>query len=286
MRPTLYSVCVAALAVSLTTVFAEDDSPHAKSKPAGGSARVQNSARSSGGVKSSARIHQSAAATRSNWKVPNTVSGPNHSNHVSRNYSNVNTGSNVTVNRSRSNFATNRGQNFTARNTVVSRDRNSSTRNQAYSTSRNQVYANRGRNAVVTNNWSGSRFAGSRYAAFRNYRRISHDRYWWDSHYPRITFYFGAPYYWNAGYWYPAWGYYPGYNYVYDGPIYGYNGLAPDQVVMDVQAQLQRDGYYSGPIDGVLGPMTRAAIASFQADRGLAITSAIDEPTLATLGIS
>jgi len=49
---------------------------------------------------------------------------------------------------------------------------------------------------------------------------------------------------------------------------------------------LQRDGYYSGPIDGVLGPMTRQAIAAFQADHGLAITSAVDEPTLASLGLA
>jgi len=44
-------------------------------------------------------------------------------------------------------------------------------------------------------------------------------------------------------------------------------------------------GYYDGPIDGVLGSMTREAIAAYQADNGLAITSAIDEPTLATMGL-
>ena len=79
----------------------------------------------------------------------------------------------------------------------------------------------------------------------------------------------------------PPYAYYP-----YDGPIYGYSDLAPDRVVTEVQAQLQRDGYYHGPIDGVLGPMTRHAIAAFQADHGLAVTSTVDEPTLATLGIS
>jgi N-acetylmuramoyl-L-alanine amidase len=54
---------------------------------------------------------------------------------------------------------------------------------------------------------------------------------------------------------------------------------------VDVQEQLARAGYYDGPIDGVLGPMTREAIATYQADNGLAVTSAIDEPTLATLGL-
>jgi len=142
------------------------------------------------------------------------------------------------------------------------------------------------RNVTVNNNWRGSQFSGQNYAAFRNYSRTYHDRSWWHSHYPRITFYLGAPYYWNSGYWYPAWGYYPNYTYQYDGPIYGYNSLSPDRVVVDVQAQLQRDGYYAGPIDGVLGPVTRRAITAFQADHGLAITSSIDEPTLATLGVS
>jgi len=96
----------------------------------------------------------------------------------------------------------------------------------------------------------------------------------------------GGWYYWDAGYWFPAWGYDSYAYYPYDGPIYAYNGLAPDQVIVDVQSQLQRDGYYDGPIDGILGPMTQEAIAAFQADNGLAVTSAIDEPTLATLGIS
>lgn len=142
------------------------------------------------------------------------------------------------------------------------------------------------RNVTVNNNWRSSQFSGQNYAAFRNYSRTYHDRNWWHSHYPRITFYLGAPYYWDSGYWYPAWGYYPNYTYQYDGPIYGYNSLSPDRVVVDVQVQLQRDGYYAGPIDGVLGPVTRRAITAFQADHGLAITSSIDEPTLATLGVS
>jgi len=56
-------------------------------------------------------------------------------------------------------------------------------------------------------------------------------------------------------------------------------------VVVNVQAQLQREGYYDGPIDGVIGPMTRQAIAAFQDDHGLAVTAAVDEPTLETLGL-
>jgi peptidoglycan hydrolase-like protein with peptidoglycan-binding domain len=41
--------------------------------------------------------------------------------------------------------------------------------------------------------------------------------------------------------------------------------------------------YYHGPINGILGPLTRVAIADYQRDHGLYITSAIDEATLASL---
>ena len=142
------------------------------------------------------------------------------------------------------------------------------------------------RNVTVNNNWRSSQFSGQNYAAFRNYSRTYHDRGWWQSHYPRITFYLGAPYYWDSGYWYPAWGYAPNSYYAYDGPIYGYNSLPPDQVVANVQAALQQQGYYQGEVDGLLGPLTREAIAAYQAEQGLYTTSAIDQPTLESLGMS
>lgn len=189
--------------------------------------------------------------------VPNGNPFRNQSDVTVRNRDRFRNGTDVTVNRERS-----LGENG-RRNFAVNRDRN----------------------VVVTNSWRGPRFSGQNYAAFRDYHRQWHDRDWWNSHYSRITFVFGAPYYWDSGYWYPAWGYNTGYLYPYDGPIYGYGNLTPDQVVVNVQAQLQRDGYYDGPVDGVLGPMTRQAIAQFQADHGLAVTSAVDEPTLATLGL-
>ncbi len=129
------------------------------------------------------------------------------------------------------------------------------------------------KNVTVVNNWSGSRFSGPQYAPFRDYRRAIHDRGWYQSRYSRFALFGGGNYYWNNGYWYPAWGYNSGYRYGYDGPIYGYNNLNPDQVALNVQVQLQRAGYYSGPIDASLGPITRRALAYFQADRGLPITS-------------
>jgi hypothetical protein len=127
---------------------------------------------------------------------------------------------------------------------------------------------------------------GKNYWAFRNYRPLWHERNWWNSHYNRVVFVYGGWYYWNAGWWYPAWGYAPNAYYAYDGPIYAYNNLPPDQVIANVQAALQEQGYYHGDVDGLLGPLTRAAIANYQRDHGLYMTSAIDRPTLESLGMA
>ena len=199
--------------------------------------------------------------------------------------------SNVVVDRDR-NFAMNRTRNFDVnrdRNTAEFHSRNglAINRDRNFAVNRTTNFdVNRRRNVTINNNFRSGAFRGQQYAAFRNYHRQWHDRGWWRSHYDRIVFVNGGWYYWDAGYWFPAWGYEPYAYYPYDGPIYAYNGLAPDQVIADVQSQLQRDGYYDGPIDGILGPMTRDAIAAFQANNGLEVTSTIDEPTLSTLGFS
>src|SRR6266446_2559966 len=134
-------------------------------------------------------------------------------------------------------------------------------------------------NTAVVNNWRS--LSGQDYAAFRDYSPQWHDRTWWDSNYTRIILVGGGWWFWDAGYWYPAWGYDPSYTYYpYDGPIYGYRDLTPDRVIINVQRELRTDGYYAGTVDGVLGPQTRHAIAAFQADHGLAVTSALDQPTL------
>ena len=118
--------------------------------------------------------------------------------------------------------------------------------------------------------------------------RGHHDRNWWRRHYKtRFVLFGGGYYYWNLGYWYPAYGYSPFYNnYAYSEPIYGYNNLAPGQVIQNVQLALRDLGYYPGAIDGLIGTQTRAALSAFQRDRGLIITSAVDEPTLVALGLA
>jgi Putative peptidoglycan binding domain len=128
---------------------------------------------------------------------------------------------------------------------------------------------------------------GPQYEVFRSYRPERHDQGWYQSHYNRVELIGGGYYYWNNGYWFPAWGYSPSAEYyAYDGPIYvGQRAEPPDQVIADVQAVLQQMGYYRGEVDGLLGPLTREALAAYQADNGLTTTAAIDEPTLDSLGM-
>lgn len=139
-----------------------------------------------------------------------------------------------------------------------------------------------GRRIQGSQNWQ-----GQKYAVFRNYKSEWHDQNWWHNHYHNnFVFVFGSPYYWNAGYWFPAWGYNPNAYYAWDGPIYAHNRLPPDQVIANVQAALQQQGYYHGEVDGLIGPLTRGAIADYQRDHGLYTTSTIDQPTLQSLGIA
>ncbi|HEU5245907.1 MAG TPA: peptidoglycan-binding domain-containing protein [Candidatus Udaeobacter sp.] len=113
-----------------------------------------------------------------------------------------------------------------------------------------------------------------------------HNRDWWKQNCNTIVFVTGGYYFLDAGYWYPAWGYDPLYSYYdYDGPIYTYSNLLPDQVIANVQAALQDAGYYFGAVTGSLSVETRAALANYQRDYGLIITGAIDEPTVESLGL-
>ena len=86
------------------------------------------------------------------------------------------------------------------------------------------------------------------------------------------------------GYGYPWWWDYPYYPYSYYGYDGGYGDSDSTVETSDprylsprgVQAALAVRGYYSGRIDGVMGPETRAAIRSFQANQGLPVTGQID----------
>jgi len=52
-----------------------------------------------------------------------------------------------------------------------------------------------------------------------------------------------------------------------------------------VQMALTRSGYYNGPIDGNIGPMSRRAISNYQADRGFRVTGYPDSTLLNSLGL-
>ena len=127
----------------------------------------------------------------------------------------------------------------------------------------------------------------SYFDALRRCRRERHDCNWWRQRFTTIVFVNYGYYYWDQGYWYPASGYDPANDYYdYDGPIYTYGNLLPDQVIANVQSALQQEGYYLGPITGSLAPATCAAIAKYQVDHGLVVTGAIDEPTVESLGLN
>ncbi len=139
-------------------------------------------------------------------------------------------------------------------------------------------------NYRITNaqNWN-----GPKYQVFKSYQPQWHDQGWWKSHHHHLSLIGGGWYFWDAGYWYPAWGYDDGAAYYpYDGPIYSGPSARPfDQVVADVQAALQEQGYYKGEVDGLIGPLTRQALAEYQSAQGLYATETIDQPTLESLGL-
>lgn len=59
---------------------------------------------------------------------------------------------------------------------------------------------------------------------------------------------------------------------------------AYNPTVAAVQQQLAAQGYYTGAVDGINGPRTRAAVRAYEADHGLAVTGDI-YALAATLGV-
>lgn len=140
---------------------------------------------------------------------------------------------------------------------------------------------------------------------------------WSDHHFSNHSY--RRPYYRGYGYSYPSFGYGYGsdYGYPYDygypddypygyyrRPTFGFSFFSrpyssypsdvyrgrvasgySDRLAVDVQRELRRRGYYRGSIDGDIGPGSRAAIRSYQADRGRHVTGRIDSSLLRALGI-
>ena len=65
--------------------------------------------------------------------------------------------------------------------------------------------------------------------------------------------------------------------------LIGEASVAPMTDIRTAQRQLKEHGYYSGPVDGVMGPATEAALRAYQRDRGLKVTGRLDSPTVRRL---
>ena len=99
---------------------------------------------------------------------------------------------------------------------------------------------------------------------------------------------------------YPSYGYRPSWGYYVSPPIVSLTFSSPRPPVYNatryyepgvssleagVQRALRKRGYYSGPLDGDIGPRSRAAIREYQAEHGLEANGRIDDPLLRSLGI-
>jgi hypothetical protein len=109
----------------------------------------------------------------------------------------------------------------------------------------------------------------------------------------------GSEYNWNGNHyrWYGnGWFIVSPYPYGYGdyGPNYygttyyapGYSNYGGAPVSVQVQSALSQQGYYQGPIDGIVGPGTRAAISTYQQNNGLRVTGTITPGLLNNLGVS
>src|SRR6266403_1076402 len=208
MKRTLCSICIGTLALTLTAWGQPNNDTRPDRAKAHRTSNVRATRPANTGAMTGAHRSTSTAPVRQR-----TYMAPRHNSNAvvnqdarMRAFRQGNFSSNRDF-RARSNVAVNRDQNFAinrTRNFDVNRDRSA-----AEFRARNDLRGNRDRNLAVNRP--------------RNFD-FNRDR--------------------NAGYWFPAWGYDPYAYYSYDGTIYAYNGLTPDQVIVDVQLQLQRAGYY------------------------------------------
>ena len=58
------------------------------------------------------------------------------------------------------------------------------------------------------------------------------------------------------------------------------------EIVKDVQRKLRKAKFHAGPIDGVYGPQTAAAVQAFQAAKGAVPDGEVGRATAKLLGVS
>ena len=98
--------------------------------------------------------------------------------------------------------------------------------------------------------------------------------------FPFFPFYYPYPYPYP---YYPySYGDYDSYGYGAGQGGYGVNG----SLVVQVQRRLASAGYYSGPIDGVMGSGTRRAIRAYERSHGLPVDGAVHRRLLAAMGLA
>jgi hypothetical protein len=140
------------------------------------------------------------------------------------------------------------------RNAAISRSRSTAAANAAARRSLNRTYINN----------TDSR----RYEVNRNYYNpptvVYRD---WDR--DRVHYWNNHRYHWYDNAWV-----------VLDVPTVAFGG---GSLTANVQAALEREGYDPGPVDGVMGPGTRDAIADYQSDHGLYVTGEINDSLLRSL---
>ncbi len=61
--------------------------------------------------------------------------------------------------------------------------------------------------------------------------------------------------------------------------------MSDSATVRHVQEQLSQRGFDPGPIDGVMGPQTRAALRNFQQSQGITDSRGLDDKTMSALGV-
>lgn len=66
----------------------------------------------------------------------------------------------------------------------------------------------------------------------------------------------------------------------------GQSQAGGDERIKQVQQKLKDQGHDAGPVDGVMGPKTQAALKEFQSAKGLKDSGQLDRETMAALGVS
>jgi hypothetical protein len=143
---------------------------------------------------------------------------------------------------------------------------------------------------------SGSRPSSHWRGGSGEWRNRTGDRHRWHGRHYRSRFYYssypfgypygygfniGRPFYGTAGDYFFNGYYHPRYAY-YDS---GFRSTRSNQsIVPRLQQELAQAGFYSGPIDGVLGDGTRRAIREYERANGLPVDGRIDTELLRSMG--